>query len=207
MKIKELLVTVVLSVTAIYGCQPQEPVKCVCNCEGPIPEGAVVRVEGGDKAAAKAAPAAKPAAAKPAARPTPAKPPAAKPAEGRKAAGKVSAEPGSGTPVTVTADDKKEMAEVIKGFAEAAGKRSLPDMQKWTTERLGNSLVSAVEKHTDRLYRRTDIFSNGAKKGVEIGTTNDVGDGNYDVEIKFGDGENVRLLFFKELGKWRLNRL
>ena len=92
-------------------------------------------------------------------------------------------------------------------FANAAGARNLAGMQKWTTGRLGKSLESAVEKYTERLFRRTDMFSTGVQKGVTVESANDVGDGNFDVEYKFGTGDTARCLLFREEGKWRLNRL
>jgi len=99
------------------------------------------------------------------------------------------------------------MATVLKEFSNAAGARNLAGMQKWTTKRLGTSLESAVERHTERLYRRTDIFTKGAPTGVTVGQVTNSGGGNHSVEFKFGNGESVNLMLFKEEGKWRLNRL
>lgn len=192
-----------VALAAVGGCQPaaQEPIKCVCNCDGPPPEGAKVTVQGAAPAAAPAAAAPAPATA--AAAPAPARPVAA-PA---KAAGEVGQEPGTGAPVAVTEADKDEMKKAFEGFAQAAGARNMEEMRKWTTDRLGGSLASAVEKYKDRLFNRTDIFTNGAKSGVTIGSVLDGGGGNFDVEVKFGSGQPVRVLFYKEEGKWRLNRL
>jgi hypothetical protein len=116
-------------------------------------------------------------------------------------------EPGTGTPAQVSDAEKEEMKKVFVGFAEAAGARDIEAMKKWTTGRLGSSLASAVEKYQDRLYRRTDTFTAGAKSGVTVAEVLDSGGGNFDVQVKFGNGESARVLFFKEDGAWRLNRL
>ncbi len=211
------LLCAALAVFVSPGCQPA-PIECVCKCDGPPPPGTEVTVvEASAEAAPKAvvmtppkkaaAPAARPATA---ARPTPpaalARAAARKNAP-RRASGRVAHEPGSGTPTTLTDGDKKEMVTVMTEFANAAGARNLAGMQKWTTVRLGKSLESAVEKYTDRLFRRTDMFSTGAQKGVSVLSANDLSDGNFDVEFKFGSGETARCLLFREEGKWRLNRL
>ena len=204
-----LLLGATLIIGTVFGCQQPQPAQCVCNCEGPPPEGATIVIDekkaepkAAEKVVEKAAPAvAAPSPAAPAARPTP---PARVP---RKARGRVSAEPGSGTPKVMEDTDKSEMKTVFEGFAKAAKARNLGDMQKFTTERLGKSLESSLEKYAERLYRRTDMFSAGVASGVTIGGTNELGDGNFDIEIKFGEGTPVHVLFFKEEGKWRLNRL
>ena len=214
---KTCIMTVILglALTGLIGCQP-EPVQCVCQCDGPLPEGAKVRLasteaDKGQKtapAAAVAAPAkSAPAAAKPAPRPVRNREAARPTARPNKASGPVGAEPGSGTPIKLSDQDKKEMASVLEGFAKAAGAKKIEEMKKWTTERLGNALGRAVTKHTDRLYKRTDIFTQGVKSGMSVGNTNDIGDGNFDIEFKFKDGQTVHVLMFKENNKWRLNRL
>jgi hypothetical protein len=213
------LMCAVLTAFVYMGCQPA-PIECVCKCDGPPPPGTEVTVVEAEapetpsprvvsKTPARPARAKRPAAAD---RPTP---PAAldraagarKSAVPRRASGRVPHEPGSGTPTDLSGADKKEIVTVITEFANAAGARNLAGMQKWTTGRLGKSLESAVEKYTDRLFRRTDIFSTGVQKGVSVQSANDVGDGNFDVEFKFGTGESARCLLFREDGKWRLNRL
>lgn len=196
-----------LLVLMAAGCNGRaEPVQCVCNCDGPPPEGSVVKIaeKKTEAKAAPAAPAASAAPARPATRPAAATPPVRVP---RKARGRVSAEPGSGVPKVMSAEDKSQMKSVFLAFATAAKERNIGDMQKSTTERLGKSLEAALEKHKDRLYRRTDLFSVGAEGGLTIGSTNDIGDGNFDIEIKLSSGAPVHVLFFKEEGKWRLNRL
>jgi len=197
---------------AVVGCQPAEPAQCVCNCDGPPPEGATVKIKEQPAEEKKAAPVAGAAAvapvpAAPAVAPAAPKrvaPPARVP---RKARGRVSAEPGSGVPKVMSAADTTEMKDVFLKFAKSAKARNLGEMQKTTTERLGKSLEASLDKYAERLYRRTDLFSAGAETGVTIGGTNELGDGNFDVEIKFGTGSPVHVLFFKEEGKWRLNRL
>lgn len=193
-----------LVITAVAACQPaaQEPIKCVCNCDGPPPEGAKVTVAGTAPQAAAAAPTpAAPAAAVVA--PTPARPAPAPP----RATGEVGQEPGTGAPAAVTDADKEEMKKTFSAFAEAAGSRNMDEMKKSTTARLGGSLASAVEKYKDRLFNRTDIFTAGVKSGVTVGSVLEGGPGNYDVELKFGNGQSARVLFFKEEGAWKLNRL
>jgi len=205
-------------VTFFTGCQQPQPAQCVCNCEGPPPEGAIIKIKESaeEKEAAAApskveapaaksvAPAAPVVARGEAAAKRRAVPPARVP---RKARGRIAAEPGSGIPKVMGDSDKKEMKEVFLQFSKAAKSRNLGEMKKTTTERLGNSLESSLEKYAERLYRRTDLFSAGAETGVTIGATNDLGDGNFDIEIKFGTGNPVHVLFFKEEGNWRLNRL
>ena len=191
------------------ACQQPQPAQCICNCDGPPPEGAIIEIA---EKEAKVVPAAQPVPAAPAA---PAPQATARPSEvpdslkriPRKARGRVAAEPGSGVPKQMSDEDKNEMKEVFVQFAKAAKSRSLEEMKKATTERLENSLESSLEKYSERLYRRTDMFSVGAESGVTIGGTNDLGDGNFDIEIKFGTGQPVHVLYFKEEGKWRLNRL
>lgn len=195
-----------LTLLPFAGCKSLggEPVKCVCNCDGPPPEGAIVKVN--------EAPAAAPVAPAVAAAPTPA--PAAAPARTERpapgparATGQVGAEPGSGTPTQLTDDDKTQITKAVTEFANAAGARNLAGMKQWTTQRLGGSLDDAVAKHTERLYRRTDMLTKGVQSGVTIGNTNDTGDGNVDVQLKFSSGDQANLLFFKEDGKWLINRL
>ena len=197
-------------VVPLVGCQPaaQEPIKCVCACDQPPPEGTKVTVTAPEAAAA--APATQSAAAAPApAAPAPAAAaPAARPGPApSRATGQVGMEPGSGTPVTVSEADKEAMKKAFSEFSNAAGARNLQGMQAWTTKRLGTSLGDAIEKYTDRLYRRTDTFTAGVKAGVTVAEVRDAGEGNFDVEMKFGNGESARVLFFKEEGKWLLNRL
>lgn len=201
------LILLGVSLVGLPACQPQpDPIQCVCQCDGPPPEGAKVTVTSASEQPAVAA-------AKPAVKPTPApakEPPPPAPAANRptRATGQVAAEPGSGVPVTVTDEAKKEMLTAMEGLAKAAKARDMEGMKKFTTERLGTSLESAVEKHGDRLYRRTDIFSAGIDAGAPvIEQTNDVGDGNFDVQFKFANGETAHLLMFKEEGKWVFNRL
>ena len=213
------LLCAALAAFVSQGCQPA-PIECVCKCDGPPPPGTEVTVvTPGDsdapapRAVAKPpekAPRAARAAATPRSKPTP--PPSlaregARKEVPRRASGRVAHEPGSGTPTTLSDADKKEMITVMTEFANAAGARNLAGMQKWTTGRLGKSLESAVEKYTERLFRRTDMFSTGVQKGVTVESANDVGDGNFDVEYKFGTGDTARCLLFREEGKWRLNRL
>ena len=61
--------------------------------------------------------------------------------------------------------DKTEMQTVFEGFAKAAKERNVGEMKKFTTERLGKSLESSLEKYAERLYRRTDMFSAGVSSG------------------------------------------
>ena len=161
-----------LLVAGVVGaCQPPEPAQCVCNCEGPPPEGAIVKIKeqpAEEKKATAPTPAAAPApaaAAAPAAPAAPARvaPPARVP---RKARGRVSAEPGSGVPKVMSDADKTEMKDVFLQFAKASKSRNLGEMQKTTTERLGKSLEASLDKYAERLYRRTDLFSKGAESGV-----------------------------------------
>jgi hypothetical protein len=171
-----------------------------------------VTVVSGDGSAPAAPAAAAPAPAAPqvAATPPPARParPAPAAAAPAKATGQVAHEPGSGSPTDVGDEARKEMATVLTEFANAAGARNFEGMRPWCTERLGDSLSKAVETHTERLYRRTDMFTKGVQSGeVTIGATKDTGDGNYDVEFKFANGDSANVLMFKEEGKWRLNRL
>jgi hypothetical protein len=120
----------------------------------------------------------------------------------------VASEPGSGNPVTVSDAEKAEILGAMTTFANAAAARNFSDMKKWTTQRLGESLEKAMQTHAERLYKRTDIFSNGVKAGAPtVAATKDVGDGNLDVEFKFADGQTVNVLMFKEEGKWLFNRL
>ena len=212
-----------LAVAAV-GCKPQ-PVRCVCECEGPPPEGVEVKVvQAKDEAAASSestastrpAASARPAASRPAPKVARTEQPASPPAptrtpstnRPRKATGRVGVEPGSGVPVEVSEAERQEMLKAIKEFSNAAGARNLEGMKQWTTERLGGALERAVNgKNRERLFRRTDMFTRGVLAGVELGTIRDTGDGNFDVEVKFKTGDIVHVLMFKEEGRWVLNRL
>ncbi len=218
-------VGILAAALGLAGCR-REPITCECYCQGPIPPEAKVRIEkAGEKpgakgssgssaaGATKVAPPPKPSAARNVAPPPSAPPPVqrkklAKVDGSRKAQGRVASEPGSGTPVELPPEDAKEILDVFVNFAKAAGKHDFAEMRKWTTERLGKALESAMNKYKERLFRRTDIFADGVKAGPpKMSDVREVGDGNFDVEFKFANGKSVRVLFFKELGHWRLNRL
>ena len=142
-----LVFATALIMGTVFGCQQPQPAQCVCNCEGPPPEGAKIVIDekqsetkSEEVKAQPAAPAvAAPVPAAPAARPTP---PARVP---RKARGRVSAEPGSGMPKVMGEADKTEMQTVFEGFAKAAKERNVGEMKKFTTERLGKILESSLE--------------------------------------------------------------
>ncbi len=154
-------------------------------------------------------PAPAPAADPPAPAPTPAEAPAPSRAarERTRAQGAIPTEPGTGASVTVSDADLEEMAKVVQGFAAAAETRDLAGMQRFTTQRLAGNLAQAVERHGERLYRRTDPLAAQAKTGVTVRDPREAAAGSVDAEVAFGDGQTTRLVFFKEDGAWRINRL
>ena len=80
-------------------------------------------------------------------------------------------------------------------------------MQKHATERFAKSIAGALTRQKDRLYRGIKESLAASKGKIEIKSVGDVGRGNVDVELQFSNGHTDHVMFFKEDGKWRLNRL
>ncbi|MCB9730645.1 MAG: hypothetical protein H6746_19395 [Deltaproteobacteria bacterium] len=168
------------------GCNapPAPAAPCVCEC-----------------APCEAAPAAAPATPAPAASSTPATPPAPT------RAGRASAAPGSGNVVELDGPGRREMHTVFGAFLDAAGKKDMDAMRTTTTKRLGDTLLTSTERYGDRLYRGLAQAIQAGTKGMKLVETREMGGGNVEALFHFPSGYDRRVVFFKEDGKWLLNRL
>ncbi len=209
-----LTLSAVLAIGAVaVACNVGEPipVECVCKC---------------DQASAGAAAAAAPAAPAPAAAVAPAADATAKRAERARAAraaaaarrrpggaavkasGQVAGEPGSGAKIDLPAAEQEEMTTTYVGFLQAAKERKLDAMKPFMTERLGTSVERNMPKYEDRFFRGLEASIAAAKDGrAKLVETRDMSGGNTEALFRFTDGGERRVVYFKENGKWLLNRL
>lgn len=207
-----ILASVVLTTCLVVAaCDIGEPipVECVCKCD---------EAPGAAKAAA---PAPAPAAAAPV-RPKPTNDQRAERARAARAAaaarrrgqgaskaqGQVAGEPGSGTKIDLPAAEQKEMVETYLGFLKAAADQKLPTMKPFMTERLGTSVEKNMPKYKDRFFRGLDKSIAATKTGrAKLVETRNMTGGNTEALFRYTDGSERRVVFFKEGGKWLLNRL
>lgn len=127
--------------------------------------------------------------------------------KGARARGQVSARPGTGAVVPLDDQGRKEMQTVFSGFIKAAAKRDIPGMKRWTTGRWGDNLDGTIERYEKRFYRSVDQLVEALPSGMTLGEVRDTGGGNFEGQFRFGSGLERRPIFFKEGGKWRINRL
>ncbi|MEZ4268422.1 MAG: hypothetical protein R3F39_18815 [Myxococcota bacterium] len=174
-----------LGAASLLACSepPPPPAPCVCEC-------------------APCEPAPAPAAA-PAAAPAPATTAAAPPSR----AGRASAAPGTGTVVELDGPARREMHTTFGAFLDAAGKKDMNIMRSASTKRLGDTLLTSTERYGDRLYRGLEQAIQAGTQGMKLVETREMGGGNVEALFKFVGDYQRRVVFFKEDGKWLLNRL
>jgi hypothetical protein len=209
-KVLTKLIALALSLVLV-GCYIGDPipVECVCQCEQPK-VAVVPRIpnlprrspkKGADRAkkiAAKKAAAARGANAL-GKRVTD----AAKRAEGR-----IARQPGSGDVVKTDDRTQKAMMQTYTAFLKGASKRDLAVLKPYLTERLHGSLVKNLPKYEERFFRGLEDSINAlGKGGMTVKETRDMGRGNVEALVVFGNGHERRAIFFKEGGAWKLNRL
>lgn len=175
-----------LSAAGLAACSAAAPppAPCVCEC-APCEQ---------------AAPAAAPAAALSS---EPAKPTSTPPSRANRAG----AAPGSGAIVELDGPARREMHTTFGAFLDAAGKKDMNIMRSASTKRLGDTLLTSTERYGDRLYRGLDPAIKAGTKGMKLVETREMGGGNVEALFKFVGDYQRRVVFFKEDGKWLLNRL
>jgi hypothetical protein len=185
---RRITVALLTAAAGLFACTaPPEPAPCVCEC-APCPA-----VE--PAAAAPAAPSAS--------EPLQTTPRPAAPTR----AGRASATPGTGAIVALDGPAKREMHTTFGAFLDAAGKRDMALMRSASTKRLGDTLVTATERHGDRLYRGLEPAIKAGTKGMKLVETREMGGGNVEALFQFVGDYQRRVVFFQEDGKWLLNRL
>jgi len=99
------------------------------------------------------------------------------------------------------------MHTTFGAFLDAAGKKDMNIMRSASTKRLCDTLLTSTERYGDRLYRGLDQAIKAGSKGMKLVETREMGGGNVEALFKFVDDYQRRVVFFKEDGKWLLNRL
>ena len=122
-------------------------------------------------------------------------------------AGRASAAPGTGAVVELDGPARREMHTTFGAFLDAAGKKDMNIMRSASTKRLCDTLLTSTERYGDRLYRGLDQAIKAGSKGMKLVETREMGGGNVEALFKFVDDYQRRVVFFKEDGKWLLNRL
>lgn len=117
------------------------------------------------------------------------------------------AAPGSGTPTEIPQAEQRQMVERYVAFMKAASKGDLEGMTQHTTGRFGRALATAMQRHRERLMRGVEQYIAQIESGASFGEAGSFDDGNLDVQIQFGEGQPDHVMFYKEGGSWKLNRL
>ena len=99
------------------------------------------------------------------------------------------------------------MQKTFSDFLKAAEQRKLVPITAFLTARLGGVLERNAERYEPRFFRGLEETLSVAASGLEMGETRDAGQGNVEALFRFGSGHERRVVFFREQGAWKLNRL
>ncbi len=192
------------------------PVECVCQCEqppAPAAKAVVPKIPKIPRKAAKSgardAARAKRLKAKKGSGPDALNPVARRvAAAARRAEGRIARQPGSGEVMKTDERTRKAMIQNYSSFLKGASRRSLEPLKPYLTKRLHDSLQKNLPKYEARFFDglRDSIAALG-KGGLTVKETRDMGRGNVEALVRFGNGHERRVIFFKEDGDWKLNRL
>ena len=208
---------IALALPACYMGEPI-PVECVCQCEQEattaksvpriptLPRTGNVAAKVGAKDVARA----KTLAAKKAAAVAKGVSPVAKRVAdaARRAEGRVARQPGSGEIMKTDPRTRQAMVTTYTGFLKGATRRKLEPLKSMLTKRLYGSLEKNLPKYEDRFFNGLkDSIAAMRKGGMKVKETRDMGRGNVEALVTFENGHERRVIFFKEDGAWKLNRL
>ena len=195
-----LLFTLSLLGGMFVACQPPTP-ECDCDCDQAVAEAVAKAVAEAKTSAAVAAPT-------PVARPQAARPQGVRTrGVSSRASGAVSTRPGAGAVVKQPETDRASMEKTFSEFLKAAEARKLGPIAPFLTARLSSVLQQKAAQYEPRFFRGLEETLGQNSSGVEMGETRDAGQGNVEALFRFGSGHERRVVFFKEDGVWKLNRL
>lgn len=129
-------------------------------------------------------------------------------AAARRAEGRIARQPGSGDVIETDERTRKTMVKNYASFLKNASRRNLEPLKPFLTKRLHGSLKKNLPKYEDRFFDglRDSIAALG-KGSMTVKETRDMGRGNVEALVRFENGHERRVIFFKEDGDWKLNRL
>ena len=125
----------------------------------------------------------------------------------RRAEGRIARQPGSGDVIETDPRSKKAMVKTYTAFLKGARDQDLAPLEPFLTKRLHGSLEKNLPKYKDRFFNGLRDSIAALKGGMEIRETRDMGRGNVEALVRFENGHERRVIFFKEDGQWKLNRL
>ena len=122
-------------------------------------------------------------------------------------AGRAGFPPGSGALVEVPERDRQAMLVAVKRFFEAARVENRDAMRDVSTQLFTTNLIDNLDRYRERFFRGLNPSLESALKGIEAGEVRLPEEGHFEIEVKFADGTNRRMMMAVESGHWRVNRL
>jgi hypothetical protein len=211
-RIQLILFVCIASLPACYLGDPI-PVECVCQCVQEAPQVPAATPpptsSASSKRAVRDAIRAKRVAAKKIAAAKGLAPVAKRVADvTRRAQGRVARQPGSGDLLDTDQRTQQAMVKTYSEFLKGADTRELAPIKPFLTNRLHTSLAKNLPKYEERFFNglRESVAALG-KGEVQVKETRDMGRGNVEALVVFSNGHERRVIFLKEGGAWKLNRL
>ena len=115
--------------------------------------------------------------------------------------------PGSGALVEVPERDRQAMVNAAMAFFAAARAEDKDAMRDVSTQLFTTNLIDNLDRYRDRFFRGLNPSLESAPTGATPGEVRMPAEGHFEIEVKFGDGTNRRMMMAVESGHWRVNRL
>ena len=122
-------------------------------------------------------------------------------------AGRAGFPPGSGALVEVPERDKRAMLAAAMTFFDAARTENRDAMRDVSTQLFTTNLIDNLDRYRERFYMGLKESLAASLKGADAGEVRMPDEGHFEIELKFADGTNRRLMMAVETGHWRVNRL
>ena len=115
--------------------------------------------------------------------------------------------PGSGALVEVPERDRQAMVNAAMAFFVAARAEDKDAMRDVSTQLFTTNLIDNLDRYRDRFFRGLNPSLESAPTGATPGEVRMPAEGHFEIEVRFGDGTNRRMMMAVESGHWRGNRL
>ncbi|MBD89945.1 MAG: hypothetical protein CL940_06390 [Deltaproteobacteria bacterium] len=115
--------------------------------------------------------------------------------------------PGSGALVEVPEQDRQSMVNAAMAFFAAARAEDKDAMRDVSTQLFTTNLIDNLDQYRERFFRGLNPSLESAPTGATPGEVRMPAEGHFEIEVRFGDGTNRRMMMAVESGHWRVNRL
>ena len=122
-------------------------------------------------------------------------------------AGRAGFPPGSGVLVQVPERDRQAMLTAATRFFDAARTEDREAMRDVSTQLFSTNLIDNLDRYRERFFRGLNPSLASAKAGAEAGEVRMPDTGHFEIQVKFPDGTDRRMMMAVESGHWRVNRL